>query len=49
MVPAKRVTKAAMTALASILDHFAKASWSEALRLIVADARATNASTAALA
>ena len=49
MVRAKRVTKAAMTALASILDHFTKPSWSEALCLMVLDTRATNAATAALA
>ena len=49
MVPAERVTKAAMAALASILDHFTKPSWSEALRLMVPDARATNAAMAALA
>ena len=49
MLPAERVTEAALTGLSNILDNFTKPSWSEALCLLVADNRATKAATAALA
>ena len=49
MVPAERVTKAALTCLSNILDNFTKPSWGEGLRLMVANVRATNAAMAALA
>ena len=49
MVADERVTMAATAALASILDHFTKAIWSEALRLFMANNRVTKAAKAALA